>query len=293
MVWQVILCGLLAVSESGDWSAIIKAQQLFHEVYGKKIEAAKTPEAKTALAKELLELAKKETDQLAKRVELEEAKKLAVEAHAIAMGIDIAKELASIPRDDLPSDPLAEADALWLNAQSDEDKLHALELFFRVKEISPLVAQKWHERIDQMSNASTVILSAQTAKLFGSRLFYEKGLDAINGWELPTDYMEWSATLRGGTYVVTVSYAADPPMAPESLFGFGIFQNEKARKPISYAMSQLGPSGPWFTVIDRQFGVIKVPKDGTYVCRFYVVRKHPDKLKAGLIVLRSITLSRQ
>ncbi len=75
MVWQVILCGLLAVSESGDWSAIIKAQQLFHEVYGKKIEAAKTPEAKAALAKELLELAKKETDQLAKRVELEQAKK--------------------------------------------------------------------------------------------------------------------------------------------------------------------------------------------------------------------------
>jgi len=153
MVWQVILCGLLAVSESGDWSATIKAQQLFHEVYGKKIEAAKTPEAKAALAKELLELAKKETDQLAKRVELEEAKKLAVEAGNRFLAIEAIKELvAVVPCPDDVSDPCATAEELWnQSSQSNalSDRLDAIHIWLYAPPQSALVASKWEKRINE------------------------------------------------------------------------------------------------------------------------------------------------
>lgn len=151
MVWQVILCGLLTLTESGDWSAIIKAQQLFHEVYGKKIEAAKTPEAKAALAKELLELAKKETDQLAKRVELEEAKKLTMESGNRFLAIEAIRQLVTvIPCPDDISDPCATAEDLWDQATQSNtvfDKLDAIQMWFYAPSQSALITSKWEKRI--------------------------------------------------------------------------------------------------------------------------------------------------
>lgn len=158
MVWQVILCGLLTLTESGDWSAIIKAQQLFHEVYGKKIEAAKTPEAKAALAKELLELAKKETDQLAKRVELEEAKRLAIEAEAAALAFDIVRAwVETFPETSLSQTELLErAELLWKEAETKKgiEKLSwqtdAIEMWLQSRTTSGLLSRQWEARIDRV-----------------------------------------------------------------------------------------------------------------------------------------------
>ncbi|MEM4217983.1 MAG: RICIN domain-containing protein [Candidatus Methanomethylicaceae archaeon] len=151
MVWQVILCGLLAVSESGDWSSFLKAEQLFYEVYGKKIEAAKTPEAKAALARELLELAKKETDQLAKRVELEQAKRLAVEAGNRFLAIAVIKEIVAIvPCPDDVNDPCATAEELWDQSSQSHalsDKLEAIQMWFYAPSQSALITSKWEKRI--------------------------------------------------------------------------------------------------------------------------------------------------
>ncbi|MEM4218318.1 MAG: hypothetical protein QXZ09_09885, partial [Candidatus Methanomethylicaceae archaeon] len=277
----------------GDWSSFLKAEQLFYEVYGKKIEAAKTPEAKAALAKELLELAKKETDQLAKRVELEQAKRLAVEGRNISLAVDAVRELAVLTSDDLPSDLLSEAEAMWIESRTDEERLNALELYYRAKNVSPLIEQKWRGRIEQLLDSGTTVFLAESAKLVGTKLYYQRDLGAIDGWVSPADYMEWVATLEPGTYNVIVTYAADPPMASESLFAFGLFQNEKAKKPIVYVTSTLGPTGPWATFVEHRFGIIRVPKSGQYVLRLYVVRKQPDKLDRGIIALKRITLSRQ
>ncbi|MEM4204182.1 MAG: RICIN domain-containing protein, partial [Candidatus Methanomethylicaceae archaeon] len=165
MVWQVILCGLLAISESGDWSSFLKAEQLFYEVYGKKIEAAKTPEAKAALAKELLELAKKETDQLAKRVELEQAKRLAVEAEAVALAVDIVRTfIEAFPETTKNPETLIDrAEELWKEGESKQWPgsftwhLDAIELFLKAAPQSPLISQKWEQRISELMIAPFVL----------------------------------------------------------------------------------------------------------------------------------------
>jgi len=157
MLW-IVLCVTLAVVESGDWSAIIKAQQLFHEVYGKKMEAAKTPEAKAALAKELLELAKKETDQLAKRVELEEAKRLAIEAEAAALAFDIVRAwVETFPETSLSQTELLErAELLWKEAETKKgiEKLSwqtdAIEMWLQSRTTSGLLSRQWEARIDRV-----------------------------------------------------------------------------------------------------------------------------------------------
>ncbi|MBC7077319.1 MAG: hypothetical protein H5T92_03290, partial [Synergistales bacterium] len=157
MLW-IVVCAALAVVESGDWSAILRTQQLFYEVYGKRIEAAKTSAEKSALARELLDLAKKESDATAKMVELEEAKRLAVEAHDLAIAVEAVRLLAAAsPKGERSDDEqLLRAEAVWQEAESKTGveklykQLEALREFFRVSSPPALVTKRWEQRIEQV-----------------------------------------------------------------------------------------------------------------------------------------------
>lgn len=296
MVWQVILCGLLAVSESGDWSAIIKAQQLFHEVYGKKIEAAKTPEAKAALAKELLELAKKETDQLAKRVELEEAKRLAVEASAIAIAIDTVKELAKIVRDDMPANLTDEAERLWQEASAERSaentlrKLEAIELFFRSESTSSLLIQKWRARIDDLIRDKLTILSGREARLVGYRITYDSSLGGIASWFSTEDYAEWFVHLDAARYGIRIHYSIKD-YAGRSVFAM-IIVPERTTKPLAEIPFRPPTTGSWTNRQSLIVGTVSIRNPGSYHVRIVLLQKASNDPGTPAIVLERVEFER-
>jgi len=284
MLW-IVLCATLAVVESGDWSATIKAQQLFHEVYGKKIEAAKTPEAKAALAKELLELAKKETDQIAKRMELEEAKQLAIAAEDAGLAIEIVRELAKLPRDDVPADLLAEAERLWEANSTITDKLEAIELYLRADAKSPLLRKKWELRIEQIKSGGTIVLRAKDAKVHAGRAAYASQFDAICYWKDPSEWFEWETSIPSARYRLEVDYAA---MGAEAASEFGVaFFRVNARKPSAVLSFSLQSTGNWREFRNRVVGIVVVPHDGEYRVEFCVLRPRSQE---GFINLRSVRL---
>ncbi|MEJ5343266.1 MAG: hypothetical protein WHT09_17115, partial [Thermogutta sp.] len=127
MLW-IVLCVTLAVVESGDWSAILRAQQLFHELYGKKAEAAKTPQDKVLLARAIFEYAKTESNSELRRIAAEEAKRLAIEVRYAQLCYEIAK----LQRQSDDSDPLlvdSDCDRLWIQAERTE-RLEQFDLMY-------------------------------------------------------------------------------------------------------------------------------------------------------------------
>ncbi|MEM4235083.1 MAG: hypothetical protein QXU75_08040 [Candidatus Methanomethylicaceae archaeon] len=292
MVWQVILCGLLAVSESGDWSSFLKAEQLFHEVYGKKIEAAKTPEAKAALARELLELAKKETDQLAKRVELEQAKRLAVEANAIAIAIETVKELAKTVRYDMPTNLIDEAERLWQEASADRSgenallKLEAIELFFRSESTSSLFVQKWRARIDDLIRNKMTILNGREARLVGQRISYDSNLGGIASWFNTEDYAEWFVHLDAARYTVRIYYAIKD-YAGRSIFAV-IIVPERAAKPLAEIPFRPPTTGSWMNRQSLIIGTVSIRNQGKYYVRIVLLQKANKDIGTPAIVVEKI-----
>jgi hypothetical protein len=272
---------------------MIRAQQMFHEIYGKRIEAAKTPEAKAALAKELLELARKESDLTAKLVELENARRLAIEAEDIALSVEIVRELATTPARDLPDDLLSNAESLWLKSRTWVEKLDAIELYFRSAP-SPLVKQVWDERVAQLVSHGKLEFLAKDAKLVGgSRMAYWSDLDAILYWDNPLWYIEWRRNVPPGEYTITIEYAADPPMAAGSLFEIALFRNERARVPVTSLRFVLGTTGPWATFVSREIGKVKVTGESINVVRLRVLQKNPPTpVEQGLIAPRKLIFRR-
>lgn len=293
MVWQVTLCAVLVLVESGDWSAILRAQQLFHEVYGKRIEAAKTSADKSALAREILDLAKKESDSTAKMVELEQAKRLAVEANDAGLAVQVVRELARLPRNDLPDDLLRHAESLWVKAQDLTERLDAIEFYLRSNP-PPLAQKLWEDRIADLIAYSVIELPAKEARLIGdTRMAYWADLEAILYWNNPLSQIEWHANVPPGEYQVSIEYAADPPMAAASLFEVALFRNERARLPLATVRFTLSTTGPWATFVLRQVGTLRISADGANVVKLRVVRKHPpEPLEQGLIAPRRIIFRR-
>lgn len=150
MQW-IVLCVTLAVVESGDWSAILRAQQLFHELYGKKAEAAKTPQDKVLLARAIFEYAKTESNSELRRIAAEEANRLAIEARYAQLCYEIAK----LQRQSDDSDPLlvdSDCDRLWIQAERTE-RLEQFDLMYEsiskwlcVSSPPQLLSKKWEER---------------------------------------------------------------------------------------------------------------------------------------------------
>jgi len=281
MLW-IVLCVTLAVVESGDWSAILRAQQLFHEVYGKRIEAAKTSAEKSALAREILELAKKESDSTAKMVELEQAKRLAVEAHDLAIAIEAVRLIASQSlKDELSDDErLLKAEQVWREAESKTgvDKLYtqldALQEFFRVSSPPVLVKNRWEQRIEQVTSGGGIVLKAKDAKLVGRHLVYVSNIDRITGWSEPNEYVEWHAELRSGTYEVSIEYTG-PWRGPLSVFAIGVFRNN-SRIPISARFFSLEKTETWDSAKTITVGWVRVPKSDSYTVRLWIVSKDKD-----------------
>jgi len=292
MMW-IVLCATLALVESGDWSAPIRAQQLFHEVYGKRIEAAKTSAEKSALAREIFELAKKESDAAAKMVELEEAKRLAVEANDAELALQVVRELATLPRSALPDDLLHYAESLWVNARDLSEKIDAIEFYLRSTP-SPLARKLWDGRISELISNNVVELRAKDAKLIGgAQMAYWADLDAILYWNNPAAHIEWQANVPAGEYQVSIEYAADPPMAAGSLFEIALFRNERARRPVATLRFTLSTTGPWATFVTRSIGTLRLSADPATIVTLRVLQKRPPQpAEQGLIAPRRIIFHR-
>ncbi|MBC7077521.1 MAG: hypothetical protein H5T92_04355 [Synergistales bacterium] len=266
-------------------------------MYGKKIEAAKTPEAKAALARELLELAKKETDQAAKRVELEEAKRLAVEAQDNSLLVVVVKEIASLPRENLPDSPLDEAERLWRQSETSTSeqslalKIEAIELVFRAQPHG-LHERIWNDRIASLVSESGVVLLAKEAELSGLRIRYDSRLDGILDWVRPEDYLVWKTRIVPGRYVVVCEYAADHASAFASLFSLAIVTDRTSR-PTAELRFRLVNTGQWPTYREVKIGEIAIKSEAEYRIVLRILQKIPQDPNMGIISLRSLRFLRK
>ena len=294
MLW-IVLCATLAVVESGDWSAILRAQQLFHEVYGKRIEAAKTAAEKSALAREILELAKKESDSAAKRVELEEAKRLAVQAMDGALALEAVRVFAASFGAHHDSDPhtlLQQAETLWQQAETKEgserlsQQVEAIALYLRCKNAPSLVAKYWQHRIQQIMTSGAVMLRAKDAIIHASRASYSSEFDAICYWKDPQEWFEWTTSLAAGKYQLGVEYAAFGSGAG-SAFIVALFRGN-AVKPSAVILFTLQSTASWREFRWRDVGVVAIPSSGEYRIEFRVAR---PRSYDGFINIRSLRFS--
>ncbi|MEM4204480.1 MAG: RICIN domain-containing protein, partial [Candidatus Methanomethylicaceae archaeon] len=145
----------LAVSESGDWSSFLKAEQLFYEVYGKKIEAAKTPEAKAALAREIFEYAKTETDGSLKSTALQMVRQLVIDARYGHLALELAKYQTNASTNSEEAHTAdRKGDEVWNDSLSIRDRstrfalqLDALESWFAAQSPPSILVSKWDERL--------------------------------------------------------------------------------------------------------------------------------------------------
>lgn len=299
MLW-IVVCAALAVVESGDWSAILRTQQLFHEVYGKRIEAAKTSAEKSALAREILDLAKKESDSTAKMVELEEAKRLAVDAHDLAIAVEAVRLLAAAaPKGERSDDEqLRRAEAVWQEAESKTGieklykQLEALQEFFRVSSPPVLVKKMWESRIEQVTSGGAIVLEARNARCVGQSIVYKPGFDLVLYWKSPQEYMEWETELEPGLYRVELHYSADAQMGFGSLMALSVFL-PGARSPIASCHGTFMPTGTWGTVGSTVFSDLRITKPGKYIIRLHVVRYKPQSPGRGIISPRKIILTKR
>lgn len=280
-----------------------QAEAVFSDVYGQKIKAAKTADDKSALARELLNVAKTESDAANKFVLLQAARKLAVEAQDGTLALEIVKACAetfATPEDGQTEVLLERAEKIWELGQSWRGesqlaaRLDAVEQYWRSGNTSALIGKKWEQRIAELQGTMQVVLRAKDARLIGStKMAYWPDLDAINFWTNPAAFLEWDCRITRGNYEVSVEYAADPPMAPGSLFEVGVFRNAKARVPVLAVRFSLVATGPWATFKSQPVGVLNVREDGDVIVRLRVLLKVPrEPLDQGIIAPRAVILRR-
>jgi len=290
----ILLCLALAVVESGDWSAILRAQQLFHEVYGKRIESAKTAQEKSALAREILQVAREEPDATNKYVGLMQARQLAVEAQDGAVALEVVQALVTSFADEQDSDTnglLHRAEMLWELAEKKRGpdqlsgRLDAVELYLRAGVTSPFAKKKWELRIEQIKSGGAIVLRAKDAKVHAGRAAYASQFDAICYWKDPSEWFEWETSIPSARYRLEVDYAA---MGAGAASEFGVaFFRVNARKPSAVLSFSLQSTGNWREFRNRVAGIVVVPHDGEYRVEFRVLRPRSQE---GFINLRSVRL---
>jgi len=293
MLWGILLLCALVLTE-GSW----QAKQLFHEVYGQKLAAAKTPQAKTALAKELLELARKETDLEAKRIELQTAKRLAIEAEAAALALDVVRAwVEAFPETSLSQAELLErAELLWKEAEAKKGmeklawQVDAIELWLQSRASGQLTSVIWANRIATITNPTNIVMHVRDASWTGQIKFSEQ-LDAIINWVDPQDTIRYTCQLTPGKYVVSVEYAADHLSAYASLFELRFASSERSQ-PVALRF-QLVNTGQWPTYRTIQVGRVQIRTPGTYTVHLVVLAKRPPDPRMGIISLRRIRLDRE
>lgn len=271
------------------------AQRLFDEVFAAKLSAARTPQEKVKLARDILDTASSERDDAARYVAWRQARALAVEARDGALGLQTARLLAGQFESDAgpaaDAERLARADRLWAEAERAEGKprlerqLEAVGEYWRAAPQSGLVARKWDARIESVAAFGKIVLAAKDAKCVGT-LRYTEEHDSIGWWDKATDFVEWSLPLSRGEYAVTITYA-NGQTGKGGIIGVSVCLASQ-QKPFKTLAAEVRPTLPpgGFTFADVEAGRIAVPKDGDY--RIVV---HPVQMNQKFLAqLRSITL---
>jgi len=161
-----------------------KAAKLVQEVYGARIEQARTPLQQAQLAAEIFRVAQKEKEPAPKHAAFRQAASLAVEAGDGALALQIAEvfvEAFEAPDKRSKEQLLADADRVWEEAdRGPADKrlgvqLAAAELWIRGRSASALMTEKWESRIQEIAASSRQLVladrkaaEADVARLLGS-----------------------------------------------------------------------------------------------------------------------------
>ena len=293
MLW-IVLYVTLAVVESGDWSAIIKAQQLFHEVYGKKIEAAKTPQAKAALAKELLELAKKETDQDIARLAYENAKSLACKSSNASLAVQVVRDYVLAHRAETEVSPeIADrAESLWLDAEKQKPseklalQIDAVELWFQSGVSDPLLSAKWYRRMAELTGV--IVCEPKDAIRIGP-VNYVAHLDSLGDWIDPTAFVEWKTWLPAGSYAVHIVYAHGYAKS-SGIMAVTVLSIDKGKTVKSFPF-EVTPTGQGFNFVPFHIGTLRVAQSNDYLVRVHVLSKSNDAVH--MLQLQSVRFTRQ
>lgn len=161
MVFSLVFC-LSVVSDKlavPDSAGQDRAVGLIDEVYGKQLEAARTPDQKATLAREILQMAREESDAANKYVGLMTARRLAVEANMGALALEVVQLQVAAFADELDGDAeglLRRADMLWDTAETKRGqeqlkwRIDAVEAWLRSGEKSAILSRKWEARIAQV-----------------------------------------------------------------------------------------------------------------------------------------------
>jgi hypothetical protein len=298
-MWTAILVCFMALPVP-DATAQARAEQLAKQVYGKRIQDAKTPEEKAKLAGEIHRVATEETDPANKYVSLQMAKRLAVEVGNGSLGLEIVQTLVAafeLPESQSPETLLATADMLWDEADKKKgaDKLAgqlaAVELQLRAGTGSPLVAAKWQPRIDQIKAAgSEIVLLAHNAKIVGTEMRYLKRQDCTGYWHDPREYVEWQSPLQTGTYDVKLNYAAKGAGGGYQ-FAVSVFRG-RAPRPVATTTFLLASTGGWNDFSEKPVGRLVVREDGDYTIRIQAVKKVRTDQPKGILNIRSLRLEK-
>ncbi|MEN6493485.1 MAG: hypothetical protein ABFD16_04265 [Thermoguttaceae bacterium] len=298
-MWTAILVCFMALPVP-DATAQARAEQLAKQVYGKRIQDAKTPEEKAKLAGEIHRVATEETDPANKYVSLQMAKRLAVEVGNGGLGLEIVQTLVAafdLAESQSPETLLATADMLWDEADKKKgaDKLAgqlaAVEFRLRAGTGSPLVAAKWQPRMEQIkATSSELVLQARDTKVVGTEMLYLKRIDCTCNWHDPREYVEWRATLQAGTYDTKLKYSSRGAGGGYQ-FAVSVFRG-RAPRPVATATFVVSATGGWEDFSETPAGRLIVREDGDYAIRIQAIKKIRTDQSKGLLNIRSLRLEK-
>lgn len=169
MGWTLLLCAMLGQGPAEadlrpvpSLTELVEGRRLVDEVFGPRIEAAKTAPQKAAVAEEILRVAEKEPHPANRYAGYQVARRLAVEADCGRVGLAVVTRLAAEFQPTLPRQPdawLPAADKAWDDAEQKKGtdrlagRLDAAECFLRAEEAiqAGFAAVKWNERLSDLA----------------------------------------------------------------------------------------------------------------------------------------------
>lgn len=272
------------------------AERLIQEIYGEQLEAARAPEQKAKLAREVLQVAREEPDPANKYVGLQTARRLATEALDGELALEAVQAQVATFVGELDGDTeraLRRAELLWDSADNKrgreqlERRLEAVEYWLRAESESKLLQKKWEGRIEQIRGGGVVVLAAKDARLVGDELTYSEQHETILGWHNPAHFVEWEVSLKPGKYRFNLEYSGEGP-GPESLFVVQILP-QRGKTPIWQNALVLGPTGSWDQFRSRDIGTAAIRFENDFRIRFSV-RRPSRANRMGLAIIKHMQI---
>lgn len=155
MIHATLILVALAGLPIPDDKACESAEALIQEVYGEQLEAARSPDQKAKLAREILSVAREEPDPANKYVGIVLARRLATEALDGELALEAVQAQVAAFDGELDGDTersLRRAEMLWDVAESKrgteqlQRRLEAVEYWLRAESESKLLQKKWQAR---------------------------------------------------------------------------------------------------------------------------------------------------